>query len=161
MMFLARLSSLSSVVLASSRIGARRSIAFASNLLAERRYTKKHEWISVEDKVGIVGISEYAQSLLGDIVYVELPEPDTELKAGDTAAAVESVKAASDVYSPVSGIVTARNTELEDKPALINKSCYEKGWIYKMTVKEPSELEELMDENAYKAFVKKEEEASH
>uniref|UniRef100_A0A0N5ANI5 Glycine cleavage system H protein n=1 Tax=Syphacia muris TaxID=451379 RepID=A0A0N5ANI5_9BILA len=143
MMFLARLSSLSSVVLASS----------------QRRYTKKHEWISVEDKVGIVGISEYA--LLGDIVYVELPEPDTELKAGDTAAAVESVKAASDVYSPVSGIVTARNTELEDKPALINKSCYEKGWIYKMTVKEPSELEELMDENAYKAFVKKEEEASH
>ncbi|VDD89756.1 unnamed protein product [Enterobius vermicularis] len=129
--------------------------------IAERLYTKKHEWITVEDKVGTVGISSHAQSLLGDIVYAELPEIDTELVAGDAAAAVESVKAASDVYSPVSGTVIERNNELEANPSLINKSCYDKGWLFKVSVNHPKELDILMDEKAYEVFLKEEAEAEH
>ncbi|VDK58901.1 unnamed protein product [Gongylonema pulchrum] len=102
-----------------------------SNLLyavfVDRYYTKKHEWVIIEGNTATVGISDFAQGALGDIVYAELPEIGKELKAGDSAGAIESVKAASDVYSPVSGTVTEKNKDVEDNPALINKSAFDEG----------------------------------
>uniref|UniRef100_F1L7I3 Glycine cleavage system H protein n=1 Tax=Ascaris suum TaxID=6253 RepID=F1L7I3_ASCSU len=136
-----------------------RAFSTCRALFAERRYTKKHEWVSVDGEIGTVGITVFAQEALGDIVYAELPDIGTELAAGDTAAAVESVKAASDVYSPISGTVTEKNTQVEANPSLINKSTYEHGWLYKLKVKNADELQELMDENAYETFKKQEEEA--
>ncbi|KAI1721607.1 glycine cleavage h-protein [Ditylenchus destructor] len=119
---------------------------------SDRRYTKKHEWVSVTNDIGTVGISSHAQGELGDVVYVELPEVGQNLQQGDTAGAVESVKAASDIYSPVSGKVVEKNVELETKPHLINKSTYEKGWIFKLELTNKSELDNLMDESAYEKF---------
>jgi len=96
--------------------------------LVERRYTDKHEWVELlESNKAIVGISSYAQEALGDVVFAQLPEPGTDLKQDDECGALESVKAASEVYSPVSGKVTEKNSQVEDSPALVNTSCYEKG----------------------------------
>lgn len=92
-----------------------------------RKYTDKHEWVSVEGKIGTIGISKYAQEALGDIVYAQLPEIGTDLAQKDECGALESVKAASEVYSPVSGKVTEKNTAVEETPALINTSCYDEG----------------------------------
>ena len=116
-------------------------------------YTEDHEWISVEDGVGTVGITDYAQSQLGDVVYVELPEVGKEFAQKDDAAVVESVKAASDVYAPVSGQVVEVNEALADAPGTVNESASGDGWFYKIKLSEPSELEDLMDEAAYQAFI--------
>jgi glycine cleavage system H protein len=118
-----------------------------------RYYTDEHEWIDVEDDIATVGITEYAQSQLGDIVFVELPEVGAMIEQGKDAAVVESVKAASDVYAPISGEITEVNPALEDDPALVNSSPEEDGWFFKMTVAAEAELDKLMDEEAYKAFV--------
>ena len=118
-----------------------------------RYFTDEHEWIDVEDDTATVGITDYAQEQLGDIVFVELPEVGTNLDKGGDAAVVESVKAASDVYAPISGEVTEINDSLEEEPALVNTSPEEDGWFFKMTVGDASELEDLMDEAAYKEFV--------
>ena len=118
-----------------------------------RYFTDEHEWIDVEGDTATVGITDYAQEQLGDIVFVELPAVGTMLdKAGD-AAVVESVKAASDVYAPISGEVTEANSALEDDPALVNSSPEEDGWFFRMTIGDKDELEGLMDDKAYKAFV--------
>ena len=118
-----------------------------------RYFTDEHEWIDVEGDTATVGITDYAQEQLGDIVFVELPAVGTMLdKAGD-AAVVESVKAASDVYAPISGEVTESNSALEDDPALVNSSPEEDGWFFRMTIGDKAELEGLMDDKAYKAFV--------
>ena len=118
-----------------------------------RYFTDEHEWIDVEGDTATVGITDYAQEQLGDIVFVELPAVGTMLdKAGD-AAVVESVKAASDVYAPISGEVTEANAALEDDPALVNSSPEEDGWFFRMTIGDKDELEGLMDDKAYKAFV--------
>jgi len=118
-----------------------------------RYFTDEHEWIDVEGDTATVGITDYAQEQLGDIVFVELPAVGTMLdKAGD-AAVVESVKAASDVYAPISGEVTESNSALEDDPALVNSSPEEDGWFFRMTIGDKVELEGLMDDKAYKAFV--------
>ena len=118
-----------------------------------RFFTDEHEWIDVEGDTATVGITDYAQEQLGDIVFVELPDVGTMLdKAGD-AAVVESVKAASDVYAPISGEVTEANSALEDDPALVNTSPEENGWFFRMTIGDKSELEGLMDDKGYKAFV--------
>ncbi|VDN56523.1 unnamed protein product [Dracunculus medinensis] len=127
----------------------------------KRRYTKKHEWVCVENNVGTVGITCFAQEALGDIVYVELPDVDSEIAAGDSVGAVESVKAASDIYSPVSGKVMEKNCEVEENPALINKSPYDEGWLFKLKLSKKEELNELMDEVAYNAFKKMDEENAH
>ena len=116
------------------------------------RYTEDHEYIRVEGTTGIVGITNYAQDQLGDIVFVELPEVGAMLDKGGDAAVVESVKAASDVYSPISGEVIEANAALEDDPELVNTSPEEDGWFFKLTVSDASELEGLMDAKAYKAF---------
>jgi glycine cleavage system H protein len=118
-----------------------------------RYYTDEHEWIDVEDDVATVGITDYAQSQLGDIVFVELPEVGAMIEQGKDAAVVESVKAASDVYAPISGEITEVNPALEDDPALVNSSPEEDGWFFRMTIAAEAELDKLMDEEAYKAFV--------
>lgn len=116
-------------------------------------FTKDHEWIRLEGDQALVGITDYAQSQLGDVVYVELPEVGKTFAKGDDAAVVESVKAASDVYAPVSGVVVAVNAALEKSPAMINDAPESDGWFWKLTLTEPGELEGLLDEAAYKAFI--------
>jgi glycine cleavage system H protein len=118
-----------------------------------RYYTDEHEWIDVEDDIATVGITEYAQSQLGDIVFVELPEIGAMIEQGKDAAVVESVKAASDVYAPITGEVTEVNPALEEDPALVNSSPEDDGWFFRMTIAAEAELDALMDEDAYKAFV--------
>ena len=120
-----------------------------------RYYTEDHEWVEVDGDIGTVGISEYAQSQLGDIVFVEVPDEGKEVGKGDDIAVVESVKAASDVYSPVSGTVIEGNADLADNPALVNEDPEGEGWFFKLTLTDPSELEGLMDEAKYPAFVSK------
>jgi glycine cleavage system H protein len=118
-----------------------------------RYYTDEHEWIDVEDDIATVGITDYAQGQLGDIVFVELPEVGAMIEQGKDAAVVESVKAASDVYAPITGEVTETNAALEEDPALINSAPEEGGWFFKMTIAAPAELDTLMDEDGYKAFL--------
>jgi glycine cleavage system H protein len=118
-----------------------------------RYFTQDHEWVDVDGDVGTVGISDYAQSQLGDVVFVEVPEAGKTLSKGDEAAVVESVKAASDVYSPVSGTVTEGNAALTDDSSLVNSDAEAAGWFFKLTLSDPSELDSLMDEAAYAAFV--------
>ena len=118
-----------------------------------RYFTDEHEWIDVEGESATVGITDYAQEQLGDIVFVELPSVGSMLDKGGDAAVVESVKAASDVYSPITGEVTEANGALEDDPALVNTSPEEEGWFFRLTIGDASELEGLMDEAAYKVFV--------
>ena len=115
-------------------------------------YTEDHEWISVEGGAATVGITDYAQAQLGDIVFVELPAPGATVAKGGEAAVVESVKAASDVFAPVTGTVSEANGALEEDPALVNSSPQGDGWFFKLTLSNPSELEGLMDAAAYKAF---------
>ena len=116
-------------------------------------YTKDHEWIAADGGEATVGISHYAQDQLGDVVFVELPQVGKTLKKGDIAAVVESVKAASEVYSPVSGEVVAVNDTLTGDPALVNRSPEADGWFMRLRVTDPKELEGLMDAASYKSFV--------
>ena len=120
-----------------------------------RYFTEEHEWVEVDGDVATVGITEYAQSQLGDVVFVEVPEEGRELTKGDEAAVVESVKAASDVYTPASGTVIEGNAELEASPALVNEDPEGDGWFFRLTLSDPSELEGLMDADKYAAFVAK------
>lgn len=118
-----------------------------------RYFTDEHEWIDVDGVTATVGITDYAQEQLGDIVFVELPVAGTSLDKGAEAAVVESVKAASDVYSPISGKVIEANEDLEEDPALVNTDPEGDGWFFRMKVGDEEELEGLMNEAAYKAFV--------
>lgn len=117
-------------------------------------FTKEHEWIRVDGDVATVGISDHAQEALGDIVFAEVPEAGRSVAKGDEAAIVESVKAASDVYSPVGGEVVEGNTAIADDPALINRDPEGEGWFFKLKLSDPSELDGLMDEAAYRDWVK-------
>ena len=123
----------------------------------ELRYLETHEWAKLEDGVIVVGISDHAQDALGDVVFVELPDIDAAFTAGDEAAVVESVKAASDVYAPVSGRVIAVNEALEDSPELVNESPYGDGWFFKLQADDPTELENLLDSQAYQQVCENEE----
>lgn len=116
-------------------------------------YTQDHEWLSVDGDSATVGITDYAQGQLGDVVFVELPAPGTKLNKGGDAAVVESVKAASDVYAPVSGTVTQANAALEADPALVNTAAETDGWFFRLTLADTGELAGLMDRTAYDAFV--------
>lgn len=119
-----------------------------------RKYTIQHEWVQVDNEIATIGITNHAQEALGDVVFAQLPEPNTELKALDECGAVESVKAASEIYSPVSGVVVEKNKAVEDNPGLINSSCYEKGWLYKLKLINLTELTGLMSENEYEEFLR-------
>ena len=118
-----------------------------------RYFTKEHEWIEIEGDVGTVGISDYAQSQLGDITFVELPAVGAEFKQGDASAVVDSVKAASDVYVPVSGSVIETNDALEDEPELVNTDPDAGGWLFRIQLADAGQLSSLMDEAAYKVYV--------
>jgi glycine cleavage system H protein len=125
-----------------------------SSLWQEKRYTESHEWVEVaDDETAKIGISEYAAKSLGDVIFVELPTADSEVRAGEPVGAVESVKSASDVLAPISGKVVEGNTALEDKAKLINESPEDAGWIAKIKVHDVKELEGLMDVKAYKQSV--------
>ncbi|MFC7048564.1 glycine cleavage system protein GcvH [Emcibacter nanhaiensis] len=116
-------------------------------------YTDEHEWITVDGEIGTVGITDYAQEALGDIVFVELPEAGRAHKKGDEIAVVESVKAASEIYAPVDGEVTEANPALEEDPALVNGAAEGDGWFYKVKLADAGQLDGLMDADGYKAFV--------
>ena len=116
-------------------------------------YTQDHEWIDADGATGTVGITDYAQSQLGDITFVELPEAGAAVKKGDSPCVVDSVKAASDVYAPVSGTVTQANAALEGEPVLVNTQAESGGWLFRVTLADASELDGLMDRAAYDAFV--------
>lgn len=118
-----------------------------------RYFTQDHEWIDVSGSSGVVGITAYAQSQLGDITYVDLPAVGTTVNKGDAPCVVDSVKAASDVYSPVSGTITAANAALGDAPELVNTDPEEGGWLFRIDLSDPSELDGLMDKAAYDAYV--------
>jgi glycine cleavage system H protein len=121
--------------------------------MLNRKYTKDHEWISMDGSIGTVGISEYAQVQLGDVVFVEVPEIGMSYKKGDEAAVVESVKAASEVYAPVNGEIVEANNALEENPSIVNSDAEGRGWFYKIKVNSLSDLDGLMDGEAYKLFV--------
>ena len=118
-----------------------------------RYFTEDHEWIDVEGDTATVGITDHAQEQLGDIVFVEVPKPGAVLAKGKEAAVVESVKAASDIYSPVGGTVTEGNAAIEEDPALVNSDAEGAGWFFRLTIADTAELEGLMDESAYRDFV--------
>lgn len=117
------------------------------------RYMESHEWVRLEGDEGVIGISDYAQSELNDVVYVELPEVGDTLEKGEEFGTVESVKAASEMYTPVSGEVIAVNEELEDSPELVNQDPFGVGWMIRVRLMAPGELEELLDAEAYRATV--------
>ncbi len=121
--------------------------------MSGRKYTDEHEWIEIDGAIGTVGISNYAQEQLGDIVFVELPEPGRALVQGDEAAVIESVKAASELYAPVDGEVTAANKMLGEEPGLVNSDPTGSGWFIKLKLENPSQLDGLMDEAAYLEFI--------
>jgi glycine cleavage system H protein len=116
-------------------------------------YTKEHEWVSIEDNIATMGITDYAQEALGDVTYVELPEEESEVEQFEQFVSVESVKAASDIYSPMGGRVTEVNRKLEDTPGLINKDCYGKGWIAKLEVNDMDESTNLMSAEEYRNYL--------
>lgn len=118
-----------------------------------RYYSEDHEWIDVDGAMATVGITDYAQGQLGDVVFVELPDAGRVVEAGKEAAVVESVKAASEVYAPVSGTVTESNQALADDPSLVNSAPETDGWFFRLTLSDPSQLDGLMNEAAYKGFV--------
>ncbi len=121
--------------------------------MGDRRYTEDHEWIEAAGGVATVGITDYAQDQLGDVVFVELPAVGAKLEKGAEACVIESVKAASEVYAPASGEVAEVNAALVDNPALVNESPFGDGWFIKIKLADPAELDGLMDEAAYKSFV--------
>lgn len=121
--------------------------------MSELRFTDQHEWVRLEGDVATIGITDYAQEQLGDVVFVELPEIGRDFARGDEAAVVESVKAASEIYAPISGAVVEVNSNLENAPAGVNEDALGKGWFLKMKAADPAELAELMDEAAYKSFI--------
>jgi len=120
------------------------------------KYTKEHEWVKVDGTTAIVGVTEFAQSQLGDIVYLELPEEGEELEKEEPFGVIESVKAVSDIYAPLSGTVLEINDPLADNPETVNEDCYGEGWLVKVKITNPKDLNDLMDHTAYQAFVKEE-----
>jgi glycine cleavage system H protein len=122
--------------------------------MADVRYTNEHEWIRVEGDVGTVGISNYAQEQLGDVVFVDVPQAGRKIAKGESVAVVESVKAASDIYAPVSGEVTEANAALADSPGDVNAEPMGKGWFFRLKLANKAELDGLMDEKTYGEFVK-------
>ncbi|MBR3989241.1 MAG: glycine cleavage system protein GcvH [Bacteroidales bacterium] len=123
-----------------------------SKILEGLKYSESHEWVKVEGNVAYIGVSDFAQKEMGDITYVDLPEEGDEVVAGEEFGALESVKAASDLYSPVSGVVVAVNSELEDTPEKVNEDAYA-AWIIKVEMSNPSEVDALMDAAAYQSFI--------
>ena len=128
-----------------------------SEVPAELKYLSTHEWVLIEDNIATVGVSDHAQELLGDLVYVELPDEGSSVSAGDSVGVIESVKAASDTYAPVTGEVVEVNGELEDSPERINSDPYGDGWMYKIQMEDAEEVSDLLDSEAYAESIADEE----
>ncbi len=120
------------------------------------KYTRDHEWIALEGEVGTIGITDFAQKELGDIVFVELKQPGTALTAGKEMGTVESVKAVSEIYSPVNGAIEEANGDLSSKPELINQDPYGQGWLVRVRLNDPAQVAQLMDQSSYEAYLKQE-----
>lgn len=136
---------------------ARRHLLVSSRLLADLKYTEQHEWVRMDGSVGTVGITAKAAESMGDLVYVEIAEPGQEVDQGDECGSVESVKAVSDIYAPVSGKILEKNTVLAETPDVVNKDPYgDEGWLFKLELSKPEELDELMTEEQYNAFIAEE-----
>jgi len=133
-------------------------MSYAVKTDPQAKYARSHEWVRMEGEVAVIGVSDYAQHLLSDVVYVELPEAGDTITKGESFATVESVKAAEDAYAPISGEVVEVNTELEDNPEWVNVDPYGKAWMIKVAPSDLSELDDLMDASAYGAYVQEEEE---
>ena len=123
----------------------------------DRKYTKTHEWVKIEDDVAVVGITDYAQESLGDITFVELPTVGDVMEQGEECGVIESVKAASDIFTPIGGEIAEVNTAIEDKPEAVNQSPYEHGWIFKIRNFDEAEVHNLMDADQYEALLENEE----
>ena len=123
----------------------------------DRRYVRTHEWVKIEGDTAVIGISDHAQEALGDVTFVELPGVGERVEAGKECGTIESVKAAEDLYSPLSGVVVEVNDALEESPEIINEDPYGKGWLFKVREFDPAEYEKLMDAEAYEKYVKEEE----
>jgi glycine cleavage system H protein len=115
------------------------------------KYTEEHEWVLIEENIATIGITDFAQNSLGDIVFVELPDEESDVEKGETFGVVESIKSVSDLYSPIDGVVTEKNSNVEDSPESINEDAYE-GWLIKVDMKNPSQVESLMSAEKYKEF---------
>src|SRR3990167_3043564 len=126
------------------------------NFPEDLKYTKEHEWVRVKGNVAIVGITDWAQDQLGDVVFVELPDEGEEIEKADTFGVVESTKSVSDLYVPVSGKVVEVNDPLLDSPEIINEDCYGEGWMIKVEIEDKAELNDLMSAEEYEAYIKKE-----
>jgi len=137
-----------------ARLGAQRSSLALTRRCLVTKFSKDHEWIKIEGDIGTIGITNHAQEQLGDVVFVDLPEVGSTVEKDESMGAVESVKAASDIYSPVTGEVTEVNEALTDEPALVNSSAEADGWMAKVKLSSPEELDALMDADAYAAFCK-------
>lgn len=127
-----------------------------SNTPSELKYAASHEWVRIEDDIATVGITDHAQEALGDLVYIELPEVGDQLKAGDEAGVVESVKAASDIFAPLTGEVIEINTALADSPESVNSDAYHDGWMYKIRIADVAEIDDLLSPEGYDAAVEAE-----
>ncbi len=125
-----------------------------AKVLDNLRYSESHEWVKIDGDIATVGVSDYAQSEMGDITYVDMPDTDEEIAAGEEFGALESVKSSSDLYSPVSGTIVETNSEVEDSPELINEDAY-KNWIIKVRMSDPSEVDGLLDAAAYAKLTEK------
>ena len=123
------------------------------NKRTDKRYTKEHEWVVLDGDIAIVGITDYAQEQLGDVVFVELPELSREVTAGEACAVVESVKAASDIYAPLTGKVVETNSEITDDPSLVNSDSEGEGWFFRLKIDDTASFEALMDEEAYNDYL--------
>mmetsp|Transcript_2872 Transcript_2872/g.5046 ORF Transcript_2872/g.5046 Transcript_2872/m.5046 type:complete len:175 (+) Transcript_2872:265-789(+) len=145
-------SSINAVKLGNQAFSANFSRSFCENP-SDRKYAKSHEWVKVSGDIGTVGITKHAAELLGDIVYVDLPEVGSSMTATESFAAIESVKAASDIYAPVSGTVVEVNSALADTPETINSDAFEAGWIAKVQLSNPADTDELLDSKAYAAEI--------
>jgi glycine cleavage system H protein len=121
--------------------------------MSDTRYTKDHEWVRLDGAVATVGITAHAQAALGDVVFVELPEPGREVEEGEACAVVESVKAASDVYAPLAGTVAEVNNAIVDEPALVNRDAMAEGWFFRLKLADPALFDELLDEGEYTSFL--------
>ncbi|PPR79260.1 MAG: Glycine cleavage system H protein [Alphaproteobacteria bacterium MarineAlpha2_Bin1] len=121
--------------------------------MKEIKYTKDHEWIKIDDEYAYVGITDFAQKQLGDVVFIQLPEIGTDCTIGEEVAVIESVKAASEIYAPISGQVLEVNESLNDSPDIINSDAENNGWIWKMSVKDSGQISDLMDKSAYSNFI--------
>ena len=129
-------------------------LGLMSKIKANLKYTKEHEWLKIEGEVATVGITDYAQEQLGDVVFIEMPDEDSEVEAESTISTIESVKAVSDIYAPITGTISVVNDSLKDEPAKVNSDPYGEGWLFKIKISDANQVDSLMSDSEYEEFLK-------